>query len=127
MLAAALMAASGLMASEYQGTLQSGGLPVPGATVTATKGDRTVTTTSDERGAFRFADLEDGVWKIEVRMLGFAPFLQEIGVARVSPSPTWELKLLSQEALMASLREAAQPKSAAPAPAAQSVQVDAAA
>ncbi len=32
--------------------------PVPGATVIATKGDRQVTTVTDERGTFKFADLE---------------------------------------------------------------------
>jgi hypothetical protein len=107
MLVAALMAAAGLDASEYQGTVQSAGLPVPGASVTATRNDKSVSTTTDERGAFRFADLADGVWKVEVRMLGFAPLVEEVGVAPVTPSPAWELKLLSEPELQASLRRAA--------------------
>ena len=110
------MAVSVLMASEYRGTIKSSGLPLPGVTVTATQGDKKVVTTTDERGAFYFPDLADGVWTLEADMLGFARLTREVGVARVTPSPEWEMKLLSQEALLASLAPA-QPASAVAKPA----------
>src|SRR3954471_699588 len=55
-------------------------LPVPGATVTATRAQRTVTTTSDENGVFRFAGLEPGGWTITIEMRGFAKVTQEITI-----------------------------------------------
>src|SRR5690349_9387620 len=88
--AAVCAAASGLVASEYRGTIESGGLPVPGATVTAVQGAKRVAVVTDENGAFRFPDLADGVWTIQVDMLGFARLAQEVGVAPVAPSPNWE-------------------------------------
>ena len=45
----ASIAVTGLLASEHHGFLKSGGLPVPGATVTATMGDKKIVTTSDEQ------------------------------------------------------------------------------
>jgi trimeric autotransporter adhesin len=103
------LTASGLLASEYQGTVKAGGLPVPGVTLTAVQGERKVVTTTDERGAFRFADLADGVWTIEMRMVGFATQTQEVGVAPQAPSPSWTLKQLSVQELMASLQSAGRP------------------
>ena len=69
---AACLLVCAAMASEYHGTVKTGGLPVPGATVTAIQGDKKVVTTTDERGAFSFAELADGKWTLEVEMLGFA-------------------------------------------------------
>ena len=53
---------AGLMASEHHGTVKSAGLPVPGATVTATQGDKKFVTTTDENGRYSFPDLTDGLW-----------------------------------------------------------------
>jgi hypothetical protein len=53
-------------------------LPVPGATVTATRSDRTVATVSDDEGAFRFADLDDGVWTVRVEMRGFVSASRDV-------------------------------------------------
>lgn len=93
---AAPAAAGASLASEYRGAIQAGGLPVPGATVAATRdGARTVTAT-DERGEFRFADLADGVWTIEVEMVGFEPLWQEVGVAASAPEPKWKLKFAAE-------------------------------
>ena len=90
--------ASGLLASEYHGTIRSGGLPVPGVSVTATQGDKRALTTTDEKGAFRFTDLADGVWTIQVEMTGFESITREVGVSADAPSPGWELKFLKDEA-----------------------------
>ena len=109
-LLAVWVAVAGLMAAEHHGVIKSGGLPVPGASVTATKGDKKLYTTSDENGRYSFADLADGSWTIEVEMLGFAKLSNEVGIAFDAPSPEWNLKFLSMSAITAA--------AAAPAPAA---------
>jgi hypothetical protein len=98
-----MMLAAACMAAEYHGTVKTGGLPVPGVTVTAIQGDKKVVTTTDERGAFTFADLADGTWTIEAEMLGFATLTQEVGVAYDAPPAELGLKILSEAALLASL------------------------
>ena len=50
-----------------------GGLPIPGATVTASQGDKKLVTISDPTGMYSFPDLPDGAWTIEVEMLCFRP------------------------------------------------------
>src|SRR3954462_4035682 len=89
------LAVSQLLASEHHGMVKSGGIPIPGATVTATQADKKVVTTTDDQGAYAFPNLADGVWNIQVEMLGFAPTTLEVGVAANAPSPAWDLKLLS--------------------------------
>ena len=51
-----------LAAPEHSGQVTFGGLPVPGATVTASSGDKQLVTATDEQGQFKFADTGDGVW-----------------------------------------------------------------
>jgi len=72
-------------------------LPVPGATVTATRAQRTVTTTSDENGVFRFAGLEPGGWTIKIEMRGFAPLSRDVNVVAGAQAAVWEMSLLSFE------------------------------
>jgi len=108
----ALWAALSLAASEHHGQVKFGGLPVPGATVTATQGEKKLTAVTDQQGFYSFPDLADGVWTIEVNMLCFEPIKQEVGIAPNAPSPVWEMKLQSFDAIKA----AAPPPPAAPAP-----------
>src|SRR5215470_999154 len=100
---AAWMAVGALSASEHHGLVTSSGFPVPGATVTATQGTRKLVTTTDDNGVYSFADLPDGVWTIQVEMLGFGAFSREVGIAPEAPSPKWDLKLLSAEQIKAAL------------------------
>ena len=51
-----------LPASEHHGIVKFGGLAVPGATVTATQGDKKLAAVTDPQGIYSFADLPDGVW-----------------------------------------------------------------
>ena len=106
-------AVTALAASEHHGLVKSGGLPVPGATISATKDGKTVTTTTDANGAYSFANLEDGNWNVQVSMLGFAKAFKEIGIAPQAPSPEWDLKLMT----MADFKASIAPPAPAPAPA----------
>jgi len=101
LLLVACVTVMGLMASEHHGSVKSGGLPVPGASVTATQGDKKVVTTTDENGLYSFPELADGVWTISIDMLGFEKVSREIGVAADAPSPIWDLKMQSLEAMIA--------------------------
>ena len=101
LLLAATVTVTGLVAAEHHGVVKSGGLPVPGATITAAQGDKKVVTTSDSQGVYSFPNLADGVWTMTVEMLGFEEVSREIGVAAEAPSPEWDLKLQTLEAITA--------------------------
>src|SRR5271157_357148 len=114
-LVAACIAVTGLMASEYHGTVKAGGLALPGATVTASQSDRQIATTTDQQGVFSFAELADGTWTIEVEMLGFEKMARQVGVASDAPSADFALKFQTEESLAAgqAVRKAASVVSAA--------------
>jgi len=105
----AWLAVMALAASEQHGVVKSNGVPVPGATVTATQGDKKLATTTDDNGAYSFADLPDGIWTIGVEMFGFAKLSREVGVNADAPSPTWDLKVQSLSALNTDIAEAKKP------------------
>src|SRR5579863_7631370 len=94
MLAIAWLSVLSLLASGHQGQVTFGGLPVPGATVTATQGDKKFTAITDPEGLYSFPDLTDGTWTIEVEMLGFSTVKQDVVVAPNAPPAKWELHLL---------------------------------
>src|SRR6266851_3178020 len=68
LLALSVFSLGAFAASEYHGQVTFGGLPVPGATVTATatQGDKKSVSITDQQGLFSFSDLTDGTWTIEV-------------------------------------------------------------
>ena len=117
LLLAACITVTGLFAAEHHGIVKSGGLPVPGATITATQGDKKIVTTSDDTGFYSFPELADGVWTISVESLGFVTASRDIGVAADAPAPEWDLKYQTLEAI-ANPAKAETPAAAAPAPAA---------
>src|SRR3972149_9242925 len=83
-------------ASPYPGQVPSGGVPIPGATVTATQGETTVRTITDREGLYRFADLGDGVWRVTVEMVGFETLTFDIIIPppATGTPPASELTLL---------------------------------
>ncbi len=92
-----------LHASEHRGAVKFNNLPVPGATVTATQGDKTVTAITDREGAYRFPDLADGPWKLHVEMLCFVPMHRDIKISSdAAPNPDWDLKMLPFDQIRAS-------------------------
>lgn len=97
----ALLCLAPLFASEHRGTVKFNGVAVPGATVTATQGNKTFIAVTDQDGAYSFPNLADGLWTIHVEMLCFEPISKEIAVTPDAPSPEWDLKLLSLDAIKA--------------------------
>lgn len=89
------------VASEYHGQVTFGGLPVPGATITATQGTKKFTTASDQGGVYSFADLVDGPWKIDVEMQCFATIHADVTVSANTPVGQFELHALPMDELMA--------------------------
>lgn len=88
-------------ASEYHGLVFFNGVPVPGATVTVTKGSKHFRTVTDRQGLYEFADLGDGVWKIEIEMSGFSTLDGDVTVAPDTPQGKWDLQLLGLEQMLA--------------------------
>lgn len=107
----ALGTCSVALRAEHHGSVKFGGLPVPGAAVTATHGNKRFSAISDQEGAYAFADLSDGVWTIRVEMLCFEPAERELAVTAGTPASEWELKLLPFEAIQASAVPAEPPQS----------------
>jgi len=96
-----LCASISAWASEYHGQVFFGGVPVPGATVTVTQGDRRFTAVTDRQGLYEFADLADGEWKIEIEMSGFTTLDDKVTVTANAPQGKWELQLLGLDQLLA--------------------------
>src|SRR4051794_10700725 len=86
-----------LEAAEHHGVVRFGGLPVPGASVTATQNEKTFSTITDLQGAYSFADLPDGTWTIQVEMQLFEPQRRTVSVP--VDATEWELKLLPEDRL----------------------------
>ena len=101
-------------ATERHGQVTFGGLPVPGATVTATMGDKNFTAITDPQGAYSFADLDDGMWTFKVEMRGFATQTQEINLAADTPPTLWELKLLPLDEITRGITITTQPETSSP-------------
>ncbi|MGA2152944.1 MAG: carboxypeptidase-like regulatory domain-containing protein, partial [Bryobacteraceae bacterium] len=91
---------------------------MPGATITATQGDKSFVTSTDESGAYSFPNLPDGVWTLRISMLGFSPVVRDIGVAPDAPSPNWDLNVLTLDQLRKQLTPPAPAAAVQAAPAA---------
>ncbi|HWC98055.1 MAG TPA: carboxypeptidase regulatory-like domain-containing protein [Candidatus Sulfopaludibacter sp.] len=107
--ALACLAALPLAAAEHHGVVKFGGLPLPGATITLSQGDKKFTAISDAQGVYSIADVPDGTWSLQVEMLCFEPLKQEVAVAPGAPSPEWDMKLLPLDQIKASAPPPQQP------------------
>jgi trimeric autotransporter adhesin len=81
-------------ASEFHGVVTFGGLPVPGATVTAVQADKRITVATNQQGLYSFPDLADGTWTIRVEMQCFSTIQQKVVIGPNASAAKWELKLL---------------------------------
>ncbi len=109
---------SALAASEYHGQVAFGEIPVPGATVTATRGDQKFSTITNLQGLYSFSDLADGTWSVEIEMLGFELVKQKVAIGPNTPAGISELKLLPLDRIKAEIQHPAAAPPAASAPAA---------
>ena len=100
-------------AAEHHGRVLFNGVPVPGATVTATQGKNTFSTVTDVQGLFQFATLSDGEWILHVEMQGFMPAEQKLNVSAQTPASAWELKMLPLQQLLAASVPASSPSAPA--------------
>jgi len=110
--AVAAATAIALTAAEHRGVVKFGTVPIPGASVTAKQGDKTVTALTDAQGAYRLSDVADGAVSVRVEMRGFAPSERELPAAEVAE---WALTMLPMAELTAAgaaaeVRVAAAPK-----------------
>jgi hypothetical protein len=80
--------------SGHQGLVYFNGLPVPGATVTATRGDTKHVAVTNLQGAYFFPDLTDGSWTIQVEMIGFEPMSRVVAIGSDQTETQWELRML---------------------------------
>ena len=78
---------------EHSGQVMFGDLPVPGATVTASAGDRKLVTATDEQGVFKLPDATAGVWTLRVEMLGFETLTRDVTVTAEPQPSAWTLTL----------------------------------
>ena len=100
-----------LILAEHHGQVIFAGVPVPGATVTATQGEKKFVVITDSQGAYSFPELGEGPFSVEVEMLGFSTLKQEVN----TPTAELELKMLPIEEIHAEIVHETPPE-AAPAP-----------
>src|SRR5215831_1938142 len=82
---------------EHSGQVTFGELPVPGATVTATAGDKKLVTSTDDQGMFKLPEATPGVWTLSVEMLGFEPMSRDVTVTAEPQPSAWTLALRAYE------------------------------
>jgi trimeric autotransporter adhesin len=109
------MLAASAWASPFHGAITYGGLPLPGATVTATHDGKTLTTITDQGGLYHFDDLADGLWTIQVEMQCFDPIKADVTVGANAQPGNFEMKLLPPDQLMAKTKVVQNPILATPA------------
>ena len=69
------------------------GRAVPGAVVTAARGEERIVTASDADGFVRLPGLEAGAWNVLVEMTGFEKLTLQIQVPPTERDATWALRL----------------------------------
>jgi hypothetical protein len=83
----------------YHGHVMFGGVPVPGATVTATQGEKKFVAVTDLRGGYSFPELGKGPITIQVEMRGFSTVRQEVS----EPAATIQIKMLPSDEIHAEI------------------------
>lgn len=83
-----------LAASEHRGMVRFNELPVPGVTATAMQGENRIFAVTDFLGRYLFPDLAEGVWTIQIDMLGFQPMKREVTIGTESSNIEWDLAML---------------------------------
>jgi len=92
--------------SQQAGTVKAGGQPIPGVSVRATQGERSLVTLTDENGVFRLDGITPGAWVVEADMFGFDHLRREIQVAAAPASLDLTLQLSARAIAPTSARPA---------------------
>ena len=95
-----------LSAADYFGLVTFNGLPVPGATVTATRGQSRTTATTNQDGIYHLAEIADGLWTLTIELFGFAPITREIVIPTTADPPPDALSVRSFDELTRELPSA---------------------
>ncbi|WP_321473157.1 carboxypeptidase-like regulatory domain-containing protein [uncultured Paludibaculum sp.] len=93
------IALAALTAAEQRGVVRFSGLPVPGASVTATLGERTVAVVTGPDGSYEFTDLAEGEYKFKIEMPGFTVMEAKVNVPGTSTGQEWALDMLPLSAM----------------------------
>src|SRR5258708_25757564 len=75
-----LAASSAAVASEYHGLVTSGGLPVPGATVTVTQGGKKLVAVTHTQGFYSFPALADRAATLDHELSRFAALKLDVTI-----------------------------------------------
>ncbi|HTV54533.1 MAG TPA: carboxypeptidase-like regulatory domain-containing protein [Terriglobia bacterium] len=94
MVVSVLAVASQAAASPYRGQVTFGGLPLPGATVTATQNGKKFATVTNQQGGYLFPDLANGTWTIEIEMTGFSTIRESVRIGPNTPAAKWQMNML---------------------------------
>jgi hypothetical protein len=94
-----MLAVSVLAASDHRGQVRFGEVPVQGASVQATQGDKTVRALTDPEGRYVLPDLSDGTWTIQIEMPGFDTLRRDVIVAPEAAAAEWNLTMLQLESI----------------------------
>ena len=107
-----------LLASDYFGQVTFNGLPVPGATVTATirlkpdstlpghdasQGEKKISATTNEEGIYHLADIADGLWTLTIELFGFETITRDVAVPVTADPPPDALSVRSYDELTRAL------------------------
>ena len=97
-----LLIPAAVVAADQYGRVTFSDQPVPGATLTVTRGDVARTTVTDAQGVFRFPDLADGRWTLQVEMLGFSTLRLDIVISSGAEPLALALTLLPFDTIVSS-------------------------
>ena len=86
-----LQAQSGFVRSNHQ--------IIPGATLTAKQGERTLTTVTDQDGHYGFPPVAPGVWSVSIDMFGFEPLQKDVDYSAAKGAVDFELTLKESQIL----------------------------
>src|ERR1700743_87080 len=95
-----VLAAQTRCAAEYHGRVRSGGVPVPGATVTLTQGSTELTTVTDFQGLYEFPKIAEGSWKVSIELRGFTPISGAVTIGATNEQGEWTLQMLDLKDLL---------------------------
>jgi hypothetical protein len=87
-----ILGATVLTAATQRGSVRAADQFLPGATITAIRGDTKITTFTDETGQYSL-DLAPGVWDIQVQVFGFTPVHEPVTVGTEPGFKAWTVEM----------------------------------